>query len=551
MAEEKIRENKAEDKAEVYVGSIKDATENKDQKKATKDPRRLLQFWLKFREMQEKAYKAAGISTTAVKITNIKMVTGKDGKEAVRVDFAGGGGVVDVGDQAHIFRRLNRSMPRPSKLHLLMEAVKRRGWHAVMAEVDASTREALAKACARAGIKMCDKEEKKKAGQVKPLTPKAPKQTLQQQIKAQDPEETKKKVTAVVSIVDSLKREAIAAEEAKKKESANGLLSSGAKTAAAETMWRVGSKPSDRRDELHSSRQTNNAQLMECRRIESRLLSEIKTQHNQIVAAAKQGFDEKQIVAWREKYYGSKDKEGLKSRIEQKKKTGAALTSAEAKLVRVVEQYGIKSHPAMEHLTPEQKSARTQIPANDYDQSIGQEFRDMKARKKAIADIKKKSVEYACSDYRLKVLKSNGKIVPPPSREKIVAQATALIPAGKRETSALIETQKGLGERLKTVKKSCAAAHEAQKSMPKTDTQEQINTVTEKVKTQTEKQTGNAQKTTSKKKGKAPQQKTPATKKPVTYSLAPQNVPQSVNPQAAVRGGTMLKFIAQQRANQR
>ncbi len=542
---------KSETEPEVYVGSVKNVSEDKDKDVTAKDPQRLLRFWKAFQARQEEAYKAAGISVTATKISSVKLVMGKDGKEAVKVDFVGGGGVLDTGNQAHIFRRVNRSMPRPNKLYLLMQAVRLRGWNAVMMEVDAATREALAKACARAGIQISGEKEVKS----RPVVQKSSygstsaAASFQAKLSKQEADKDKESVENAMKIIAAVGQLETDADKAK--DARGGIFFSNGKT-ASEAMWRVGSKPSDRRSELHSSRQTKNTNLMECRREESILLSEIKEQYTQIMSAAKQGFDERQIAMWRERYYGKDGREGLESKIAQKHESGAALTPAEAKLERVILAYGIKADPAKEKLTPEQKAARAKIVISEYDSAIAKEYRTVKMRKKTICDLKMNAVKCASSDYRLKVLKSGDRRVMPMTRDKLVAKSLTLLPTDIRDTATLVESHKGLTMRLKKVKQACKDQHRANREsteQQRAQTQKEIDNVAEKVAGQTKRQSGKVIRSS---------RTTGTRSRPA--AARPAKAPQPKSPQEAVkakseadkkRGVAMTRFLMDQKGVQR
>lgn len=542
---------KPETEPEVYVGSVRNVSEDKDKDVAAKDPRRLLQFWKAFQARQEEAYKAAGISVSATKISSVKLVMGKDGKEAVKVDFVGGGGVLDTGNQAHIFRRVNRSMPRPNKLYLLMQAVRLRGWNAVMMEVDAATREALAKACARAGIQISGEKEVKS----RPVMQKSSgsnsssASSFQAKLSKQEAEKDKESTENAMKIIAAVGQIETSADKAK--ETRDGIFFSNGKN-ASEAMWRVGSKPSDRRSELHSSRQTKNANLLECRREESILLSEIKEQYTQIMSAAKQGFDERQIAVWREKYYGKDGQEGLESKITHKHETGTALTPAEAKLERVILAYGIKADPAREKLTPEQKAARAKIVISEYDGAIAKEYRSVKTRKKTICDLKMNAVKCASSDYRLKVLKSGDRRVMPMTRDRLISKSLTLLPTDIRDTTTLIESHKGLTMRLKKVKQACKDQHRANREntdQQREQTQKEIENVAEKVATQTKRQSGKVVRSHTA--GKRSRTTAPRSAGKPSQPKSPQEAAKAKSEADKKRGVAMTRFLMDQKGVQR
>lgn len=540
---------KPETEPEVYVGSVKNTSEDKDKDVAAKDPRRLFQFWKAFQSRQEEAYKAAGISTSATKISSVKLVTGKDGKEAVKVDFVGGGGVLDTGNQAHIFRRVNRSMPRPNKLYLLMQAVRLRGWNAVMMEVDAATREALAKACARAGIQISGEKEVKSRPvlQKSSYNSTSAAQPFQSKLSKQEADKEKEAAENAMKIIAAVGLEA---DAEKTRDARDGIFFNNGQS-ASEAMWRVGSKPSDRRSELHSSRQTKNANLLECRREESLLLSEIKEQYSQIMSAAKQGFDERQIAAWREKYYGKDGQEGLGRKITQKHESGTALTPAEAKLERVIQVYGIKADPAREKPTSEQKAARAKIGISEYDSAIAREYRAVKTRKKTICDLKMNAVKCASSNYRLKVLKSGEHRVMPMTRDKLVAKSLTLLPQDIRDTAVLVETHKGLTMRLKKVKQACRDQHNANRentARQRAQTQEEISSVAKKVAMQTQRQSGKVIRSRTAGKSSRPTAR-PAEKRPQPKSLPDAGKAKSEADKK--RGVAMTRFLMDQKGVQR
>ena len=120
-------ENKQNPNGEVFIGSVEKTSGDKKSELYAKEPRRLFEFWKKFQTKQEEAFKRAGISSAASKISTVRLVTLKSGKEAVKVDFVGGGGVIDAGNKAHIFRRVNRNLPSPSKIRMLLAAIREKG----------------------------------------------------------------------------------------------------------------------------------------------------------------------------------------------------------------------------------------------------------------------------------------------------------------------------------------------------------------------------------------------------------------------------------------
>ena len=317
-------------------------------------------------------------------------------------------------------------------------------------------------------------------------------------------------------------------------------------------MWRVGSKPSDRRSELHSSRQTKNANLLECRREESILLSEIKEQYTQIMSAAKQGFDERQIAVWREKYYGKDGQEGLESKITHKHETGTALTPAEAKLERVILAYGIKADPAREKLTPEQKAARAKIVISEYDGAIAKEYRSVKTRKKTICDLKMNAVKCASSDYRLKVLKSGDRRVMPMTRDRLISKSLTLLPTDIRDTTTLIESHKGLTMRLKKVKQACKDQHRANREntdQQREQTQKEIENVAEKVATQTKRQSGKVVRSHTA--GKRSRTTAPRSAGKPSQPKSPQEAAKAKSEADKKRGVAMTRFLMDQKGVQR
>lgn len=404
-------ENKQNPNGEVFIGSVEKTSGNKKSDLYAKEPRRLLEFWKKFQTKQEEALKRAGISSAASKISSVRIVSLKNGKEGVKVDFVGGGGVIDVGNKAHIFRRVNRSLPSPSKIRTLMAAIREKGWDAVAADLDPATREILLKACLTAGVKLEKSSSSAQRGYA-----------LQQEQKNNAPLiaqpntmiKTATPLLDLLSGVDnvqdgqpSAEPQGLTSKEIEEMRVADALILAGMKEEVVEAMWHGGSKPSRRRDNgVKARRKTTNATLMQTRKEESKLIGEIKQGYKSIMADVRKDIIQEQIEIWRSEYYGTEDKPGLKDTISKKREEGKNLTSHEAKLAERIERLGILADASKEALTPEQIKARETLKTADLDSNMAKKFREIGERKKVICDTMVTSVQLAQSNMALKTLTS-------------------------------------------------------------------------------------------------------------------------------------------------
>ena len=404
-------ENKQNPNGEVFIGSVEKTSGNKKSDLYAKEPRRLLEFWKKFQTKQEEALKRAGISSAASKISSVRIVSLKNGKEGVKVDFVGGGGVIDVGNKAHIFRRVNRSLPSPSKIRTLMAAIREKGWDAVAADLDPATREILLKACSTAGVKLEKSSSSAQRGYA-----------LQQEQKNNAPLiaqpntmiKTATPLLDLLSGVDnvqdgqpSAEPQGLTSKEIEEMRVADALILAGMKEEVVEAMWHGGSKPSSRRDNgVKARRKTTNATLMQTRKEESKLIGEIKQGYKSIMADVRKDIIQEQIEIWRSEYYGTEDKPGLKDMISKKREEGKNLTSHEAKLAERIGRLGILADASKEVLTPEQIKARETLKTADLDSNMAKKFREIGERKKVICDTMVTSVQLAQSNMALKTLTS-------------------------------------------------------------------------------------------------------------------------------------------------
>lgn len=137
--------------------------EDENQKSAV-SPRRLYDFWQGFQKRQAEALKKAGVSTTGYKISNVKMLYDKNGREkCVKVGFAGGGSIEDSGNKIQVFHSIRRKKPRFNKLYALLQAIKERGWKAVEGEIPPEMRTIVLRACKAAGIPLQAPAERAKS----------------------------------------------------------------------------------------------------------------------------------------------------------------------------------------------------------------------------------------------------------------------------------------------------------------------------------------------------------------------------------------------------
>lgn len=132
----------------------------KQEEKSKVPPQKMLAFWENFQKRQHQGMKMAGVSTTGYKITNVQMLFDKNGKEqGVKISFAGGGSVKDMGDKIHVFHNIRRKKPRFNKLYALLQAIKEKGWKAVVADIPPEMRPIVFRACKRAGIPLRPRTE--------------------------------------------------------------------------------------------------------------------------------------------------------------------------------------------------------------------------------------------------------------------------------------------------------------------------------------------------------------------------------------------------------
>lgn len=487
-------ENKQNPNGEVFIGSVEKTSGDKKSELYAKEPRRLFEFWKKFQAKQEEALKRAGISSAASKISSVRIVALKNGKEGVKVDFVGGGGVIDVGNKAHIFRRVNRSLPSPSKIRTLMAAIREKGWDAVAADLDPATREILLKACSTAGVKL-EKSSSSNTNSQKVYAAQYAQQKKTAAANAQ-PEMlvgAAKPVLGLLAGMDAAVQEATAtknaetpaltSKEIEEMRVADALILAGMKEEVVEAMWHGGSKPSRRRDNgAKARRKTTNATLMQTRKEESKLIVEIKQGYKDIMADVRKGIVQEQIEIWRSEYYGTEDKPGLKDTISKKREEGKNLTSHEAKLAERVERLGILADASKEVLTPEQINARETLKTADLDTNMAKKFREIGERKKVICDTMVTSVQLAQSNVALKTLTS--KKAPKVAEGTVKEKAASLMVPKGMSTEELKANLVQMKKKRNRAFKQVHLAHENLKAQPKED---QAEVVAGKVKQASEK----------------------------------------------------------------
>lgn len=565
-------ENKQNPNGEVFIGSVEKTSGDKKSEVFAKEPRRLFEFWKKFQTKQEEAFKRAGISSAASKISTVRLVTLKSGKEAVKVDFVGGGGVIDAGNKAHIFRRVNRNLPSPSKIRMLLAAIREKGWDAVAADLDPATREVLLKACSSAGVKLEKSSASKKSealarAQLKsaPTAAKAPEYLIG------------KPATPGLDVLIGAVAASKAAEDAapslspqeiEEMKVADALIFAGMREEAVEALWRGGSKPSARRDSgMKARRKTTNAVLMQNRREESRLVSEIKQGYKDIMAAVRKDIIKEQLESWRSEYYGTEDKPGLKDTIAQKRAEGKNLTAREAKLAERIERFGIRAKAEEENLSPDQEKARIEMKMADLDSSYASKYRETKKRKSAIRDEKLMAVRLSSSELSLKALTSPKTLKF--SENAIKDRAAAMVSKGKSTEEIQAHVNK-MRKRQNKAAEQVKRAKEARKAAPKANqalkVSEKIKETSEKLETRGKKKQQSSQKPrVSRRKSfhdhlveqersslneGAPLKETQAVRSSVSEP-APSVQEQKASVPHPLRGAALTKFILDQKAASR
>lgn len=552
MAEEKTQ---SEDN-EVFVGSVEKTSGSKKSEVFAKEPRRLLEFWKKFQIKQEEALKSAGISSAASKISSVRLVSLKGGKEAVKVDFVGGGGVIDVGNKAHIFRRVNRSLPSPSRIRTLMAAIREKGWDAVAADLDPATRALLLKACTSAGVKLEKSSTSKKTTTLNAAAKK------EASFAATVPAPLLGK--AAQAALDAAKKaledtpQSPSPQEIKEMKVADALIFAGMKEDVVEAMWRGGSKPSTRRNNgVKARRKTTNAVLMQNRREESCLICEIKQGYKTIMEDVRKDVIKEQLEIWRSEYYGTEGNAGLKNVIDQKLTEGKSLTARETKLVERIKRFGITAKASNEELTAEQLKARNEMKMADLDNPMAAKFRDIKKRKTLIRDTKIVSIQLAQSDMALRVLTSKKT---PKIKEGVVKERAAQIMVKGTTVEELQAHLDGLQKRRSRVLLQVKRAKDARKAAPKENRAVKVSV---KVKEASEKLDARSSKTGKKKKSErnASQRKSfhdhlmareqtaadnvNSTRKGQSASFQDVQTPQVTHP---LRGEAMTKFISDKKS---
>ncbi len=565
-------ENTQKANGEVFIGSVEKTSGDKKSEVFAKEPRRLFEFWKKFQTKQEEAFKRAGISSAASKISTVRLVTLKSGKEAVKVDFVGGGGVIDAGNKAHIFRRVNRNLPSPSKIRMLLAAIREKGWDAVAADLDPATREVLLKACSSAGVKLEKSSASKKSAalaraQLKsaPTAAKAPEYLIG------------KPATPGLDVLIGAVAASKAAEDAapslspqeiEEMKVADALIFAGMREEAVEALWRGNSKPSARRDSgMKARRKTTNTALMQISKEESRLAGEIKQGYKDIMAAERKNIIEEQFEAWRSDYFGTEEKSGLKDVIAQKQTEGKNLKPYEAKLLERIERFGIGPKGTEEKLTPEQQKARLEIKLSDLDASRARQYREIKKRKTAIRDEKLAAIRLARSELSLKALTSQKTLKF--SEDALKDRAAAMVSKGKSTEEIQAHVNK-MRKRQNKAAEQMKRAKEVRKAAPKANqalkVSEKIKETSEKLETRGKKKQQSSQKPrVSRRKSfhdhlveqertslneVAPLKETQAVRSSVSEP-APSVQEQKASVPHPLRGAALTKFILDQKAASR
>ena len=502
MAEEKEKN----ENGDVFAGVIENASKSKKSERYAKNPRRLLNFWKKFQKKQEEAMKKAGISSAASKISSVRLVPLKNGKEAVKVDFVGGGGVIDAGDKAHVFRRVNREMPSPSKIRTLLAAIREKGWDAVAADLDPATKEALQKACSSAGVKMDKPKKEHKAAPQKPSHDKSG---------FGSPSGGKNLPNTAAFGAGLLAGKAATAEAAV----ADALLLDSIRKGLMAESFTGNSKPSSRSGS--PSRKTVNSTLMNVRKEQEKLITEVKKGYTEIMNVIKADTVVTQVDEWRKEYYG---------KISGKK--DEELNAHEKKVKRMVLDLNIQPSIDKENLTKEQWKARQTAVLKNLDGSIKKDFLEKKKRKDAIRNARLAAVNKVAADFSLKVLMADKgqKVNPDVLRRK----ALAAMPKGTATEDYLAETKRlnanvaKRRQQVKTVKTERAKAGKGKNEAAR---------VAQKV-------VDDSQKLSGKPVGKTAEKSSARTQS--AAKKAP--VRQAAQPPAPLRGAAMTKFILDQKS---